>query len=150
MMFALAVHSTMDGAAVVIGDEVVHGVNLPVFFAVTFHKFPEGLALCLLLIGSGYKRRSAFGWTLAIEATTELGAIGALYFLRDVPHVWLGMVFANIGGGFLYLVLNAFGLVRTMPNHQDGKLSRLPVLASGAAFMVTGALIFYMTKIGVP
>jgi len=145
MMFALSVHSTMDGMAVVVGDEVVHGINLPVFFAVTLHKYPEGLALMLLLMGSGYKKMSAFGWVLVIEGTTELGALAALFLLRGIAPVWMGMTFACIGGGFLYLVLNAFALVRQ--STVDDTPSKVPLFAGGAAFMLTGLLIFISNSV---
>ncbi len=53
-MVALGIHSTMDGLAVVIGDEITGQANMAVLLAVTIHKLPEGMALALLLIGSGY------------------------------------------------------------------------------------------------
>ena len=60
LMVALGIHSTMDGIAVVVGDEIAGRPNLAVLFAVSFHKFPEGLALVLLLIGAGTRAARRF------------------------------------------------------------------------------------------
>ena len=68
LMIALGLHSAMDGVAVVVGDTVAGRPNLAVLLAVSFHKFPEGLALALLLLGAGYGRRTALLWTLGIES----------------------------------------------------------------------------------
>lgn len=144
LMIALGIHSTMDGAAVVIGDQIEHGVNLPVFFAISFHKFPEGMALVLLLIGAGYRRLPAFLWTTAIEATTELGALAAILFVRGMSSMWLGLTFANIGGGFLYLVLNTFVGRHVTPEAEAAERSPWgKILAGGVAFALTGALIVF-------
>jgi ZIP family zinc transporter len=112
-MVALAIHATMDGLAVVVGDQLVGGANIGVFVAVSVHKLPEGMALALLLIGAGYGTARAFWLTVLIEMTTEIGALGGVLFLRNLPPEWLGIVFAHVGGGFLYLVgttLNSFRL----------------------------------------
>ncbi len=53
-------------------------------------------------------------WTALIELTTELGGLCGIYFLRGLPVVWLGIIFANVGGGFLYLVSTTLGAVRDM------------------------------------
>jgi zinc transporter, ZIP family len=113
-MVALGIHATMDGLAVVIGDEIAGRANLGVLFAVSIHKLPEGMALALLLIGAGYSRSRAFWLTVGIEMMTEFGALGGVLFLRGLPPVWLGIIFAHVGGGFLYLVgttLNSFRLL---------------------------------------
>jgi len=143
MMIALGVHSTMDGAAVVIGDEIKGHINIPVFFAISFHKFPEGMALALLLIGGGYRRLAAFFWTIGIEATTELGALIALFFVRGMSPLWLGLTFASIGGGFFYLVQNT--LTNRHTTHEgceEGHSLKSRLLAGGVAFALTGLLIF--------
>lgn len=149
LMFALGVHSTMDGAAVVLGDDVVRGVNYPVFFAISFHKLPEGMALVLLLIGAGYSRKAAFLWTMLIESTTELGALGAVLLIHNISNLWLGLLFANVGGGFLYLVLNTMVLAQghtpdvAVPTNVKNR-----VVAGGVAYAVTGAIILATRSLG--
>lgn len=157
LMIALGVHSTMDGVAVVVGDKIAGGVNVPVFLAVSLHKFPEGLALVLLLIGAGYGRMRAFLTTLAIEATTELGGLIAVFAVTSMSKLWLGLTFANVGGGFLYLVVSAFAFLqhpRVDHGHGDpehghthaqesveGHSALARLAASGLSFTATGALI---------
>lgn len=166
LMIALGIHSTMDGVAVVVGDDIVHGVNVPVFLAVSLHKYPEGMALVLLLIGAGYSRMRAFLWALAIEATTELGGLAAVLalVLHHVSRLWLGLTFAFVGGGFLYLVINAFIFIQNphashapAHDHEDGHHHEhergadhehrpahsvfVRFAAGGVSFAATGALI---------
>jgi zinc transporter ZupT len=113
-MIALGIHATMDGLAVVVGDEVTGRPNLAVFFAVAIHKLPEGMALVLLLLGAGYSPKKAFWWSCGIESLTELGALAGVLWLRNLPQEWLSLIFAHVGGGFLYLVgttLNSFNAI---------------------------------------
>ncbi len=104
LMVALAIHSTLDGLAVGVGDELAGRPDWAVLLAVAIHKLPEGLALALLLIGSGYTPRKALLWTCAVESTTEIGGLLGITALRDAPRVGLGLLFGHVGGGFLYLV----------------------------------------------
>lgn len=109
LMVALGLHSAMDGVAVVVGDEITGRPNLALLLAVSLHKLPEGLALALLLVGAGYGRRKALGWTWAIESTTELGALLAVLGLRHVSPLGLGLLMAHVGGGFVYLIVTTVG-----------------------------------------
>jgi ZIP family zinc transporter len=120
-MVALGIHATMDGLAVVVGDEIAGHANLGVLFAVTVHKLPEGMALALLLIGAGYTRTRAFWLTVGIELMTEVGALGGVLFLRGLPPVWLGIIFAHVGGGFLYLVGTTLNSFRVLAPHMHEK-----------------------------
>jgi zinc transporter ZupT len=149
LMVALGIHSAMDGLAVVVGDRVLGRPNLGVLFAVSFHKLPEGLALALLLLGAGYGRRQAFLWTVAIEATTELGGLIGLFALRDVSLHWLGLIFGHVGGGFLYLVASTLGVFRKSLGGQGrGSLPSRPlVVSSSLGFAVTAVLIWTFSRI---
>ena len=112
LLAAMGLHSAMDGVAIAVGDEVAGHPNLALLLAVSLHKLPEGLALALLLLGAGWGRRAALGWTLGIESTT-LG--GALLGLAGLPHIspaWLGLVFAHVGGGFAYLIVTTLSAGR--------------------------------------
>jgi zinc transporter ZupT len=138
LAIALGVHSTMDGAAVVIGDTLARGANAGVFFAVSLHKFPEGLALCLLLIGAGISRSRALLFTIGIEAATELGAVAALLLVTRLSRPELGLIFANIAGGFLYLVVSTLILESHQPDLQ--KFDRRRIISAG-----TGSIGFLAT-----
>jgi zinc transporter, ZIP family len=139
LMVALAIHSTMDGLAVATGDVVAGRPNLAVLAAVSFHKLPEGMALAVLLLGAGYSRRAALLWTLAVESTTELGGLLGLVTLSSVPATWLALLFAHVGGGFLYLVATtAEGLF--VPNRRGPARSLL--IGGSLAFTLTAVLLW--------
>ncbi len=112
----VAAHAAVDGIAIASGHH--HGSTgsaalshmtdaLPLLFALSLHKLPEGLALTALLISSGFRRTPALLLTTGIELATLLGgALGVL--LRDVasPYLLSGIM-AHVGGGFLYLAFQA-------------------------------------------
>jgi zinc transporter ZupT len=136
LMVAVGLHSTMDGVAVAVADEFGKRANLGVLMAVSLHKLPEGLALTLLLIGAGYTRRTAFLWTLAIEATTEIGGLLGIFALHRLPPMWLGILFGHVGGGFLYLAASTLGLTG------GGTVRRPLLLSGGLAFTLTAAVLW--------
>lgn len=114
LMIALGIHSMMDGAAVVVGDRISAHPDLALLVAVSVHKLPEGLALALLLLGAGYSRRSAMLWTIAIESSTEFGALIGVLSLRHASLFYMGLLFAHVGGSFIYLIVTTLGLFTTM------------------------------------
>lgn len=116
LVIALAIHSTMDGVALVAGHEAQGHVREPgmkasldwsLLLAVCVHKVPEGLALGALLIGAGNTRAKVVTWVAAVEATTLLGGGLGILFLRGIPAFWLAAVLAHAGGGFLFLAAHA-------------------------------------------
>ncbi len=147
LMIALGLHSAMDGIAVVVGDTITGRPNPALLFAVSFHKLPEGLALALLLLGAGYTRSKALWLTLAIESATEVGALLGLIVLRHAPLLLLGLIFANVGGGFVYLIASTLGLF-TKPQKagrtQTGATQF--ALSSALAFTLTSALILTLHR----
>lgn len=109
VLLALAVtfHAVMDGIAVALGYEEHVVIGLPLLIAVSFHKFPEGLALSSLLLRAGYSAGAALAWTLGIELTTLVGAVLGVWFFHGISTFWLGLLLAHAAGGFLYLALHA-------------------------------------------
>jgi zinc transporter ZupT len=143
LVIALAIHSTMDGVALVAGHEAgghaqIHAigarVDLSLLLAVCVHKVPEGLALGALLIGAGFGRARVVTWVAAVEATTLLGGVLGILFLRDISTFWLGAVLAHAGGGFLFLAAHA--VLGELVKH--GKTLVLASFVTGIA--VIGAL----------
>jgi zinc transporter ZupT len=109
LIVALAIHSTTDGLALGIQQEVPVGeaTTWSLFSALCIHKVPEGLALGSLLIGAGLRRSATLGWVAAVEATTLLGGVIGIFFLAKVSTFWLGLIMAQVGGGFFYLAAHA-------------------------------------------
>src|SRR6266705_1137390 len=109
LMIALAIHSTTDGLALGIQGETpaMDATKWSLFSALCIHKVPEGLALGSLLIGAGFKRTAALAWVAAVEATTLLGGLIGYFFLANISTVWLGVIIAEVGGGFIYLAAHA-------------------------------------------
>jgi ZIP family zinc transporter len=116
LVIALAIHSTMDGVALVAGHEagghpqgqaMAARLDLSLLLAVCVHKVPEGLALGALLMGAGFRRAKTVAWVAAVEATTVLGGVLGVFFLRDISVFWLAAVLAHAGGGFLFLAAHA-------------------------------------------
>lgn len=144
LMAALALHSTMDGVAIAVAGRMAGHASLGVLLGISLHKLPEGLALVLLLLGAGYSRRAALGWTFAIEAATEAGGLIGLLALRPVSPWALHLVFGHVGGGFVYLVLSTLGVFRG--RHAGAIAVRLrpsPLfISSGIAFTLTALLLW--------
>ena len=116
LVIALAIHSTMDGVALAAGQEAVgHGqahamgesLDWSLLLAICVHKMPEGLALGALLIGAGSLPVKAAAWVAAVEATTLLGGVLGVFFLRNISMFWLAAVLAHAGGGFVFLAAHA-------------------------------------------
>ena len=139
LLVALGIHSTMDGVAVAVSDRITGHTDLTVLFALSLHKFPEGLALALLLIGAGYSRRKALLWTMAIQTTTELGGLLGVFALARMSPLQLGLLFAHVGGNFLYLVRCACG---TFIEQRKSLTSRPLFAVGGFAFLLTASVIW--------
>jgi zinc transporter ZupT len=104
---ALGIHSTMDGAAIAL-EHQLKAITFPLFLSVLIHKFPEGLALCALLIKGGFSKSRAVLTAIGFESTTLFGWFLAEYPLKgNLPMAWVYLMLAHIGGGFVYLALHA-------------------------------------------
>ncbi len=108
LAIALSIHSAMDGVAIALGKEMGEAHQHSIFFAVAIHKLPEGLALCALLLKSGYKSAAALVTTLLFEISTLVGwLIGFELLKTGVGTEWIDLVMVHVAGGFLYLALHA-------------------------------------------
>ncbi len=116
LAIALTIHSTIDGIAIALGEELTAGANHSIFFTIAIHKLPEGLALCALLLGAGHTKIKAAVWTFLFELSTLLGWVIGFYFLNGrLDLTWLQLVMVHIAGGFIYLALHA--LINEMKDH---------------------------------
>ena len=133
LIIALAIHSTTDGLALGIQGELAAtgATRWTLFSALCIHKVPEGLALGSLLIGAGVQRAAAVGWVAAVEATTLFGGVVGYFLLTNISILWLGLIMAHVGGGFIYLATHA--LLGEMLKH--GKRLVLTSFALGVALI---------------
>src|SRR5437867_3536352 len=133
MIVALSIHSTTDGLALGIQGEtpVMDVTKWSLFSALCVHKVPEGLALGSLLIGAGFNRGAALAWVAAVEATTLVGGVIGYLFLTKISTFWLGIIMAEVGGGFIYLAAHA--VLGEMLKH--GKKIVLTSFAAGIALI---------------
>jgi zinc transporter ZupT len=106
LAFVVTLHSVIDGMAVAVGHKLHESDDLPLLFAVSLHKLPEGLALAALLLRAGWAPRAALIGTVVIESTTLLGAALGQATLGGLSPFWLGALLAHAGGGFIYLALH--------------------------------------------
>ena len=119
LVIALGIHCVMDGIAMALGGGLEERVDRSIFLAITIHKFPEGLALCALLIKARMERAKALLVTLAIESFTPVGwVLGVLLMRGFEPGAWFYFAFAHVGGGFIYLALHA--LLNESREHSPG------------------------------
>jgi len=109
MVIALGLHSTMDGLALALGKEsgMAGGLDASLLLAICVHKVPEGLALSALLLASGLRRGVVLGWVAAVESTTLIGGALGLWVAPQMSNVWLGLILAHVGGGFIFLAFHA-------------------------------------------
>lgn len=109
LAIALTIHSAMDGIAIALSPFMAHDHHdHSIFFTIAIHKLPEGLALCALLMKSGYTRPKALIWTLLFETSTVLGwSIGHYLLGQQASGPWLDLLMVHIAGGFIYLAVHA-------------------------------------------
>jgi zinc transporter ZupT len=133
LIVALAIHSATDGLALGIQGETpaTAAMKWSLLSALCIHKVPEGLALGSLLIGAGLQRAAAIGWVAAVEATTLLGGVIGYVFVANISILWLGLIMAHVGGGFVYLATHA--VLGEMLKH--GKKLVLTSFALGVALI---------------
>ena len=143
LIVALAIHSTTDGLVLGIQGEApaTGAAKWSLFSALCIHKVPEGLALGSLLIGAGLQRVAAVGWVAAVEATTLLGGVIGYFFLTNISILWLGLIMAHVGGGFIYLATHA--VIGEMLKH--GKKLVLTSFALGIALIAVLNVVLRLT-----
>lgn len=107
LAIALGVHCALDGVAVVAGGGLPAKAEIGLLLGLGMHKLPEGLALGLLLATAGITRRKAMTRAATIESLTAIGGLLSVAFVGAGHPKFIGATFALVGGGFLYLVVNA-------------------------------------------
>ena len=139
LCIALGIHCLMDGVAIATGGALSVRAETGALAGVVVHKLPEGLALGLVLIGGRYSRSCSIGIASAVEGITIIGTLSGVFITRVSGHLAVGLVFAIVGGSFVYLVLNALGGALAHP----AQMPRARSLATEVvSFAVTGLLFW--------
>lgn len=103
---ALTLHSLLDGLAVAFGHS--HGRGSSIALTVLIHKFPEGFALCALLIKAGLPKVRAAWLAVLLESSTLAGwALGTTLLTHFGWSPALDLILIHAGGGFLFLAFHA-------------------------------------------
>ena len=134
MVAALSVHSFMDGLAIASGSSTGSSIGLLILLAVAFHKFPEGMALTLVGLGSGMSRRRALWMSCLIESSTTIGGgIAGFFIPASGGSPWTGYVLGHVGGGFVFIVMHA--LLSEVVKHHP-RYTVLSALLGGASILL--------------
>ena len=99
---ALGIHCLLDGLAISTGGLLSARAEAGALLGVGVHKFPEGLALGLVLVGARYQKTTAIVIATGIEFLTVIGGAGAMSVSKLPTHATVGAIFALVGGGFVY------------------------------------------------
>lgn len=101
-LLGLLVHTFFDGAAIAVGFKDSSRVGILVFAAVMLHKLPEGFSLSSVMLAAAQGRARAILSTVAISASTLLGAVATI-LLRDLIPSSSGVFLALAAGTFTYI-----------------------------------------------
>jgi len=143
LAIALGVHCSLDGVAVVAGSDLPARAGPGLLLGLGMHKLPEGLALGLLLVGGGFVKSKALLRATAIESLTAIGGVLGIVFFREASVKYVGVTFALVGGGFLYLVINALSGALG----HEMQLGRIKGLAmQGLSCACTGAVLWALDR----
>ena len=144
LMVALGLHCTMDGLGIAFGDNLLGHPDVGLVAGISVHKIPEGLALILLLLGAGIDRKKAITWALGVESMTIVGGVLGSYLVTSASTLWLGILFAHVGGGFFYMIASAVRGV--LGQHTEKPRYAQHALVSGLSFISSAALLEFVAR----
>lgn len=99
----LSLHSILDGIVIAIGFEAGSPLGYLTTLAVLLHKIPDGITITGILLHAKVSRARTLAVSAAVALCTPLGAALAFNRLQDIPHSYLGILLALVGGSFIYL-----------------------------------------------
>ena len=131
-LIGFLIHTFFDGAAIAARMLVSPLAGILVFFAVLFHKVPEGFSMSSIFQAGSFSRKVSFWAAAALGASTVLGAI--VVFLTKSSE--FSLVFLALAtGSFTYVVTSE--LIPYISGTKDRK---------GILFFLFGVLLFYATS----
>ncbi|HWO56725.1 MAG TPA: ZIP family metal transporter [bacterium] len=98
--FGLAVHSIIDGVAIVVAAQTSAHLGILVFAAMVWHKIPGGFTLASIVLATGGTRRAAF---LAATSLGLASLVGGVVYLAVQSEGWLGPSLALSSGSIIYV-----------------------------------------------
>jgi zinc transporter ZupT len=138
MLAALAVHCTLDGLGFTATDRLHGHPDLALMAGLSIHKAAEGLALMLLLLGSGVGKVRAASYCLAVQSFTLLGGTVGLIASNKLSSAWTAGTVAFVSGGFVFLLLGAL-----IPRGESARADKLlRSLATAIGFLSASAMIW--------
>ncbi len=133
---ALAIHSFLDGLGVAASEGLRHGADYGLVIGLSIHKLPEGLALALLLVGSGINPFRSLLITAVVESATALGGFVGASAATKAPSTWIAFAAAHVAGGFLFLV--ATSVLSALASREKSSGWK----AGAIAFVLTSLCVF--------
>jgi zinc transporter ZupT len=98
----LTVHAFFDGMSIAAAASAQPKIGVLVFVAVLLHKMPEGLTVASILRHGRHATREVRLATLALAASTIVGALLVLFFVSIQAHL-IGLLFAFSAGASVYV-----------------------------------------------
>jgi zinc and cadmium transporter len=132
----LLLHSLMDGIIIGVGFEVDYKIGLITSLGVILHEFPEGIT-SFIVLSKRMDRKKSLLLSTGVAVATPVGALIAVFFLKDLPGPVIGKLLALAGGSFLYIT--ASDLIPE--THEKNALLNGASLICGILFTI---LIAYM------
>lgn len=130
-VYAIAIHSFIDGIIYSVSFTTDHSTGLSVSTALAIHEFPEAVITYAILQRYNLKTRALIGWTFSVAGLTTLaGALLSAPIAQVVDKTLLGIPFALSGGLLLYVATGP--LVSSLKS--EPALKSLPALATGVLF----------------
>lgn len=100
---AFFIHSLIDGLALSTSFTASSTLGILTASAVLVHKFPDGLSTTTVLLSSGYQRKKAFWYVVAVALATPLGALLSYFFIVEISRPMLTMLLGVACGSFIYI-----------------------------------------------
>src|SRR5450631_1009038 len=91
VLVGLIIHTFFDGIAIASGFLVSNWLGWVIFLAIFLHKIPEGFTVSSVMLASGRSRRTAWGASVVLGASTLAGVLTMALFRH---HVGAGLPLA--------------------------------------------------------
>ncbi|MCL1900979.1 MAG: ZIP family metal transporter [Firmicutes bacterium] len=134
MFFAITLHNIPEGLAIGAATSRELQLGLTISIMIGVHNIPEGMAVAAPLIAGGVKKWKVMLWTTIAGLPTVIGGLAG-FFLGNVSGTFQSVCLAVSGGAMLYVV---FGEI--IPQSVTMTKSRLPTIIALVG-IVAGLLI---------